>query len=130
MLLIGEYSRRACSLVQGKQRREKAALVAPQEGARYPKTMENERFKRSLLLGSGVALRLLVTAGSNGEVTLVARGVGGVGTLVVLDVARTAEGRSERDEAVIVLDDEVAAARGHGRRSDATNYGGMSMRST
>ena len=70
-------------------------------------------------LVSGVALRLLVTAGSNGEVALVARRVGRVRALVVLDIARAGERVAEVLERRVAVNLELAVGgRGDSGRSD------------
>jgi hypothetical protein len=48
--------------------------------------------------------------------------VGQVGTLVVLDVARAAEGSAGVDEVTVVSDKALAATLDHRRCGDATNY--------
>ena len=73
----------------------------------------------------GVALRLLVATSRYSEVALVARRVGCVRALVVLDIARAREGVAEVLERGVAIDLELAVrGRGDGGGGDTTERAG------
>ena len=79
--------------------------------------------EQSLAASLGDAVRLLLAAGVDGQVSLVPRRVRRVRALVVLHVARAAERGGHVQEVIVALDLEAAAAGGDSRGGGAEGAG-------